>query len=184
MNAANVTTKSFEVLDWLNRCTLDIIGKAGFGYEFNSLKDPEVPIRQAYRLVFDFELMSRLLDGLLAFIPASKYIPVKMNRDMETARRIILSKANRIIREKLANAENNVNTKDILALIAKENKKIKAAGERGLSSSTMRDQIMTFLGPATTRRRRAWRGLFICCRCTPRFNPGRGMRSGNTCFFV
>jgi hypothetical protein len=29
------------MLSWLNRTTLDIIGLAGFGYEFNSLADSE-----------------------------------------------------------------------------------------------------------------------------------------------
>ncbi|KAK4459603.1 putative cytochrome P450 E-class, group I [Cladorrhinum samala] len=158
MTQANVTTKSFEVLEWLNRCTLDIIGKAGFGYDTHSLEDPEVPIREAYRLVFAFDLFSRLLHGMQAFIPASKHIPAKMNRDMDTARGIILEKATEIITEKLDEAENNVGSKDILALIAKENKKLKEAGEQGLSFNTMRDQIMTFLGAGhdTTATAVAW----------------------------
>ncbi|KAK0624658.1 cytochrome P450, partial [Bombardia bombarda] len=158
MTAANMSTKSFEVLEWLNRCTLDIIGQAGFGYDINSLEDPDVPIREAYRLVFAFDIFSRLLHGIQAFIPASKHIPAKMNRDMEMARNIILRKAREIIREKLDDAENNVGAKDILALIAKENKKLKEAGEPGLSFNTMRDQIMTFLGAGhdTTATGVAW----------------------------
>ncbi|KAK3383722.1 cytochrome P450 [Lasiosphaeria ovina] len=158
METAKVTTQSFEVLEWLNRCTLDIIGKAGFGYDINSLEDPDVPIREAYRLVFAFDLFSRLLHGLQAFIPASKHIPAKMNRDMETSRGIILDKATEIITTKLDEAENNAGAKDILALIAKENKKLKEAGEPGLSFNTMRDQIMTFLGAGhdTTATGVAW----------------------------
>ena len=158
MSEDSVTTKSFEVLDWLNRCTLDIIGKAGFGYDINSLKDPKVPIREAYRLVFAFDLFSRMLHGLQAFIPASKYIPAKMNRDMETARGIILDKATQIITEKMDDAERNASAKDILALIAKENKKLQEAGEPGLAFNTMRDQIMTFLGAGhdTTATGVAW----------------------------
>ncbi|KAM7194494.1 putative cytochrome P450 E-class, group I [Rhypophila sp. PSN 637] len=158
MTSASVTTKSYEILEWLNRCTLDIIGKAGFGYDTHSLEDPDVPIREAYRLVFAFDFFSRLLHGLQAFIPASKYIPAKMNRDMETSRAIILAKATEIITTKLDEAENNIGSKDILALIAKENKKLKAAGEEGLSFNTMRDQIMTFLGAGhdTTATAVAW----------------------------
>jgi len=158
MTADKVTTKSFEALEWLNRCTLDIIGKAGFGYDINSLDDPDVPIREAYRLVFAFDFFSRLLHGLQAFVPASKYIPAKMNRDMETSRGIILKKATEIITEKMDEAENHVGKKDILALIAKENKKLKEAGEPGLTFNTMRDQIMTFLGAGhdTTATAVAW----------------------------
>lgn len=158
MSAEDVKTKSFEVLQWLNRCTLDIIGKAGFGYDIKSLEDPTVPIREAYRLVFAFDIFSRLLHGMQAFIPASKHIPAKMNRDMETSRGIILDKATEIITTKLDEAENNVGSKDILALIAKENKKLKESGEQGLSFNTMRDQIMTFLGAGhdTTATGVAW----------------------------
>lgn len=158
MASKSLTTKSYEILEWLNRCTLDIIGKAGFGYDINSLDDPDVPIREAYRLVFAFDVFSRLLHGIQAFVPASKYIPAKMNRDMETARAIILDKATEIISDKLDEAENNIGSKDILALIARENKKHKEAGEQGLSFNTMRDQIMTFLGAGhdTTATAVAW----------------------------
>ncbi|KAI0011958.1 cytochrome P450 78A3 [Xylariaceae sp. FL0662B] len=158
MTAEKVSTKSFEVLEWLNRTTLDIIGSAGFGYDINSLEHPETPIREAYRLVFAFDLASRVLHGIQAFIPASKYIPAKMNRDMETSRGIIVDKATEIIAEKQAEAENNAGGKDIIALIARDNKKMEARGERGLSSESMRDQIMTFLGAGhdTTATGVAW----------------------------
>ncbi|CAJ2500199.1 Uu.00g030520.m01.CDS01 [Anthostomella pinea] len=158
MTAEKATTKSFEVLEWLNRTTLDIIGSAGFGYDINSLENPETPIREAYRLVFAFDIFSRLLHGIQAFIPASKYIPAKMNRDMETSRNIIVNKATEIITEKQEQAENNTGGKDILALIAKDNKKMKAQGEAGLSFETMRDQVMTFLGAGhdTTATGVAW----------------------------
>ncbi|KAI1077638.1 cytochrome P450 78A3 [Whalleya microplaca] len=158
MTAEKVTTKSFEVLEWLNRTTLDIIGSAGFGYDINSLDNPEAPIREAYRLVFAFDLASRVLHGIQAFIPASKYIPAKMNRDMETSRGIILDKATEIIKEKQEEAENKTGGKDIIALIARDNMKMKAQGEAGLSFETMRDQIMTFLGAGhdTTATGVAW----------------------------
>ena len=66
--------------------------------------------------------------------------------------------ATEIITEKQEQAENNTGGKDILALIARENKKMKAMGEAGLSFETMRDQIMTFLGAGhdTTATGVAW----------------------------
>jgi cytochrome P450 len=158
MNDLKVTTKSFEVLEWLNRTTLDIIGQAGFGTDINSLENPETPIREAYRLVFGFDLGSRILHGLQAFIPSTKHIPAKMNRDMEAARAIILDKATEIITEKEGQAVANTKHKDIIALISKDNLKMKEAGEQGLSFETMRDQVMTFLGAGhdTTATGVAW----------------------------
>jgi cytochrome P450 len=81
-----------------------------------------------------------------------------MNRNVETSRRIILDKATEIIQEKQEQAENNTGGKGIIALIARDNKKMKDMGEAGLSLETMRDQVMTFLGAGhdTTATGVAW----------------------------
>lgn len=153
-NGASVRT--FEALEWLNRTTLDIIGSAGFGYDINSLENPQTPIREAYRLVFAFDVCSRILHGLQAFIPATKYIPAQMNRDVEMSRGIILDKATEIIQANQSDMTSD--SKDIIALISRGNNKLWASGERGLSFATMRDQIMTFLGAGhdTTATGVAW----------------------------
>ncbi|PMD45807.1 cytochrome P450 [Hyaloscypha variabilis F] len=158
MAESRMSTKCFEVLEWLNRTTLDIIGQAGFGTDINSLENPDTPIREAYRLVFAFDIGSRILHGLQAFIPSTKYLPAKMNRDMEAARTIIVDKATTIITEKEGQAAAHTNHKDIIALISKDNLKMKEAGEEGLSFETMRDQVMTFLGAGhdTTATGVAW----------------------------
>ncbi|OLN86789.1 Cytochrome P450 4d2 [Colletotrichum chlorophyti] len=158
MRDDNVSTKSFEALDWLNRTTLDIIGKAGFGYDVNSLENPQAPLREAYRLCFSFDIVSRILIGLQAFSPLFNHLPSKVNRDIMQSRSIILGKATEIIKEKQDEAANNTGGKDILALIARDNKKLKDAGEAGLSFETMRDQVMTFLGAGhdTTATGVAW----------------------------
>lgn len=140
----NKKTGIFEVLEWLNRATLDIITEAGFGTEVNSLEFPETPLREAYRKVFVFDSFSRMMHGLQTLFPITKYIPAKMNRDMELSRNIILGSATKIINEKQASA--NPADKDILALLVRDNLKLQAAGEVGLSFETMRDQVMTFLG--------------------------------------
>lgn len=152
----NTNVKSFEVLEWLNRTTLDIIGEAGFGTDLNSLEHPETPIREAYRLVFAFDLGSRIFHGLAAFMPLTKYLPAKMNRDMLEARNIILSKATEIIREKHTKTASK--DKDIIALIVRDNMKMTSGNEDKLSLETMRDQVMTFLGAGhdTTATGVAW----------------------------
>lgn len=167
-----VESKTIEVQDWMNRCTLDIIGTAMFGTDIDSLRQPETPLRQAYRLVFSFDMASRILHVINAFIPSSRYLPNKMNRDIDTSRDIILDKATEIIRskyyeedvvkeEKRGEEEKEEGecgsnqgyaqgvkqkSKDIISLIARASRKLESEGEQGLSFETMRDQIMTFLG--------------------------------------
>jgi cytochrome P450 len=146
MEDAGVTRKPIEVLEWLNRCTLDIIARVGFGIEIDCLRDQTAPIRRAYQLVFNFNFASRALHGIQAFFPWSKHLPVQMNRDMEEARDIILGKATEIIKERLDDVKNNARGKDILALMAKENMRLEDQGREAMSFDTMRDQVMTFLG--------------------------------------
>ncbi|KAK3906975.1 cytochrome P450 [Staphylotrichum tortipilum] len=158
MEADAQTTGKFEILEWLNRCTLDIIGEAGFGYDIDSLRFPDLPIRDAYRLVFNFDFASSALHGIQAFFPQSRHIPAQMNRDMEQARKMILEQATTIINDRINDAKHNRFARDILSLIAQENTRLKVLGETGLSFETMRDQIMTFLGAGhdTTATGAAW----------------------------
>ena len=156
MLVAKTKSMTIEVLEWLNRTTLDIIGEAGFGTDLDSLEHPETPIREAYRLVFAFDIQSRVLHGLAAFIPLTKYLPAKMNRDILQSRNIIMSKATDIVRQK--HQKTHAKDKDIIALIVKDNMRMEAAGEATLSFETMRDQVMTFLGAGhdTTATGVAW----------------------------
>ena len=39
--------------EWTSRATLDIIGMAGMGHDFNSLRDSENKLNTTYRTVFN-----------------------------------------------------------------------------------------------------------------------------------
>lgn len=146
MRKEGVTSTRFEVLDWLNRATLDIIGRAGLGTDIDSLDDPETPLRDAYRKCFSFDLEARIINGLAAFTSLVRYLPAKANRDMMNARKAIVSRASVIIKEKetQAVATKEVKHKDIIGLVIRHN--MKASIEDSLTVEVMRDQVMTFLG--------------------------------------
>lgn len=151
-------SKSFEVLEWLNRTTLDIIGKAGLGTEINSLANPETLLRQAYKACFDFSLQARIINSLAAFTQLIRLIPSKTNRDIAFARNTILTRATTIIHQKQVEAAQNKESKskDIIGLIVKDN--MTASAEDSLTIEAMRDQVMTFLGAGhdTTATSVAW----------------------------
>lgn len=139
-------SKCFEVLEWLNRATLDIIGEAGLGTDINSLDNPATPLREAYRKCFDFDLQARVINGLAAFTQLVRLIPAKTNRDVAFAKNTILARATTIIKQKQAESheKQNARPKDIIGLIVKEN--MTASAEDTLTLDAMRDQVMTFLG--------------------------------------
>ena len=148
MRADKVQTKSIEVLDWLGRTTLDIIGEAAFGVDFDSLNHPEVPIRIAYQRFFPFDAWGRLFYGLMTQDRLTNYLPMRAKREIIAARSTIVGIASQIIRDKQTKklAKTLSREKDIIALIVRDNPTADGKADGKMSFETMRDQIMTFLG--------------------------------------
>ncbi|KAF2229386.1 cytochrome P450 [Viridothelium virens] len=138
------TIASIEMLDWMNRATLDVICEAGFGYELSSLEHPTTALRQAYASVFAFDFWSRLTQGLLQQSQIFRIIPSQMNRSMASASRVIRSTTDEIVTNKLH--ADNKEARDIISLVVHANKNIDDEGESYLSFENIRDQVMTFLG--------------------------------------
>ena len=147
-------SESFEVLEWLNRTTLDIIGEAGFGHHVDSLTDPATSLREAYRLVFRFDLPSRIIFGLQC-TQFAKYIPKKMNLRTGPTERIENTAASIVSSKK---EKKNAAARDIMSLIMRDNEKVSSSSGDKLSFHTLRDQVMTFLGAGhdTTATGVAW----------------------------
>ena len=43
----------FDICDWMNRATLDVVGLAGFGYSFDSLTDGREEVSIAFRKIME-----------------------------------------------------------------------------------------------------------------------------------
>ena len=139
------TARSIEMLDWMNRGTLDVICEAGFGYEMSSLEHPTTALRRAYASVFAFDVWSRFIQGLLQQSQIFRFIPSKMNRDMATASHIIRSTADDIVRKRTA-ADADKKERNVMSLVVNANERSKDNNEDHMSFETIRDQVMTFLG--------------------------------------
>ena len=149
----SIDHKSIEVLEDLNRKTLDIIGQAGFGTEIDSLRCPDVPLRVAYKAMFAFDVVSRIYHALHTCTTGAKYLPIKANHDVVKSKKVIRDVASEIVHRKLS--EVNPKDKDIIALTIRE---FNHAGVERFNFETMRDQVMTFLGAGhdTTATGAAW----------------------------
>lgn len=129
---------------WVSRTTLDIIGKAGFNYDFNTLQKERSTISDAYKVVFDppSNLTTRYLNGILIFFPRLflivENLPLPELREIKRCYLILWNLAKDLIREgrSSVDAETGEEKRDILSVV------------RGMGESKeeeLRDQVLTFL---------------------------------------
>ena len=144
-----------DFADWLSRCTLDIIGIAGMGYNFNAIYDPNAELNHTYRSVFTPSSQAKLLAflGQIIPIPLLRLLPLKRNDDIASAAATIRGVSRRLIQEKqrrLADVEKRDEVgKDILSV---------ALASGGFTVENLVDQTMTFLaaGHETTATATQW----------------------------
>lgn len=145
-------TAVIEVGNWASRATLDIIGVAGMGRDFNAIKDPNNEINETYRAVFQPSRQAQLLGLLGIFLPnwVITNLPVQRNSDIAGAAKVIKTVCRDMIiekKEKLARKE--LTDVDILSV----------AIESGVfTDEDLVNQLMTFLaaGHETTASSMTW----------------------------
>ncbi|CCO34133.1 hypothetical protein BN14_08225 [Rhizoctonia solani AG-1 IB] len=117
-----------DVLSWLSRATLDIIGVAGFDYEFGALDgNDEDELSKAFNKAFESGQHFNILAILRAFVPIFRLIPDELSRgraaSMETMRRVGM----KLIADKKEALEHDLKTgstshgRDLLTLLIKSN---------------------------------------------------------------
>ncbi|KAG9094931.1 hypothetical protein FS749_011509 [Ceratobasidium sp. UAMH 11750] len=153
-----------NVLPWLSRATLDIIGVAGFDYHFNSLDEEDKDeLSKAFMRVFEAGQNFSVLTILRSAVPITRLIPNERNRilaaSMATMRRIGL----KLIDDKKAALTQDFKTgsttqgRDLLTLLIKSNMAYENEGQR-MSDDEVLGQISTFLtaGHETTSTSTTW----------------------------
>lgn len=161
----NAMASGIEVLDWLGRTTLDIIGEAGFGINFNTLQNSKAPIVEIYRQFQKSDsLWDQVFHGLRTQSALAMYLPLQTRRDFSAACNRLVGIASDIIRDKQSKKVSNTLSaeKNIIALVVRDNStasgKLIGNNNNNMTFETMRDQVMTFLGAGhdTTAGAVAW----------------------------
>jgi cytochrome P450 len=145
-------TAVVEVGNWASRMTLDIIGLAGLGVDFDAIKNPDNRLTRAYSHVFRPSRQARLLQVLsvLTHPRIINLLPVKRNEDIQTAASMIRAECAQMIREKKQKlAQKQLTDVDILSV---------ALESGGFTDENLVDQLMTFLaaGHETTAAAMTW----------------------------
>jgi cytochrome P450 len=148
---------SIDAASWASRVTLDIIGVAGMGHDFNAVERDDSELNTTYRLVFQPGNNARLLQRLSLFIPPSflNKLPIKRNIEVQKAREIIRRTCFALVEEKKEKLKKGITDKDILSV---------AIESGGFDDEDLVNQLMTFLaaGHETTASAMQWALYWLC----------------------
>lgn len=148
---------------WASRCTLDVIGTAGLGKDFDAIHDEHNELVETYMTLSHPSKTDRLLMVLAEFIghftPVEPLINVPLPRVMQVRRsvKMIRGVCRDLIRAKRQKLEKGqLNDVDILSIALKSGV---------FTEDELIDQMMTFLGAGheTTGSALTW-GIYAMCR--------------------
>ncbi|KAL2144979.1 hypothetical protein VTI28DRAFT_8208 [Corynascus sepedonium] len=156
-NDSDGKTAVIEAGNWASRITLDIIGVAGLGRDFDAIKNPDNRLTQAYARIFKPSRQAQILQLLNLLISPKlvSWLPVKRNEDIETAARLIRAECAELIRDKRQKiARKEPTDVDILSV---------AIESGGFRDEDLVDQLMTFLaaGHETTASSLTWAAYLL-----------------------
>ncbi|CCG80988.1 putative Cytochrome P450 monooxygenase [Taphrina deformans PYCC 5710] len=161
------TTNEIEVVSGLSAATLDIIGSAGFGTEFNAiggLTDPTIrnKLASAYADLFDVKKTAKVLGVVTFYLPWVRRLPLPRHLELNRDIKVIQTMSQELISSKVERTNRGEDIgNDIFALLLKDNKRKEAAKDPNDPPMTLReigDQTMTLLaaGHETTSAGTAW----------------------------
>ncbi|KAG9034812.1 hypothetical protein FRB95_012505 [Tulasnella sp. JGI-2019a] len=147
---------TIDVLDWLGHMALDIIGEAGFGYQFNTLHDhasgvPKNELAAAFEELLAGAAAADVIGILGLFIPFVQKLPFKRNIVALNCKAVMHRIGSEIVQEKkkdldLAKASGKADQlveKDVLSAILRCNMQEIGAGK--ITDDEVLAQIATFI---------------------------------------
>ncbi|KAG0043828.1 hypothetical protein BGZ83_010993 [Gryganskiella cystojenkinii] len=160
VNDSETGEVEFNIMTDLSHVTLDMIGLAGFGYDFQSLTNPTNVMGMAYKELFDHT--SPILQILRTISPMFGKIPIRPNQHHKHAVSLMNRATKRMIDEKIAHArsvkaEDDVGL-DLMSVMVRANEHSDLPESEKMSTRELQDQILTFLaaGHETTALSTTW----------------------------
>ncbi|KAJ6586472.1 cytochrome P450 [Mycena vulgaris] len=156
-----------EILSWLSKATLDIIGLAGFNYQINALgaqvEDAPDELAAAFEALFKAETAFHPLRYAQARLPFLRRIPMKANKIIAESQATMM----RIGRQLLADSKRDIaesgtfetgRSRDLLSLLVRANTSKEIPISQRLSDEDVLAQVPTFLvaGHETTSTAVTW----------------------------
>lgn len=161
-----------DVCHWINRATFDVIGLAGFDYNFNAIQDETNELFCAYREMFEVaisqgRLFRTMMDIYLPFL--SPYFPDNTMRTVQRSQEVIRRIAGHLVtakKRKIMEGEKKNSAfieKDLLSLLLKSNLATDLPPEHRISDEDILHNVNTFMfaGSDTSSLSMTWTLLLL-----------------------
>lgn len=157
-----------NVCSWASRATFDVMGSAGFDYEFNAIQNEDNELLRAYVDMFETAVSKQkagLRSVLVMYLPIiDKIFPNETTRFVSKCQTVIERVAGTLIQEKkrkMADAAVKGQVyqgKDLLSLMLKSNSAVDLPPDQRLSDQDLLNNINTFMfaGTDTTSLALTW----------------------------
>lgn len=144
VDASENDSVEFDIVDDVKSCTLDIIGLAGFGYDFQALTAPDNELRQAYSQLS--ANVSQIAHLLRIFVPYYVDIPFKHNRIRKQCTRTIDRVTTDIIQKKrvqivATKGESSEGGKDLMSILVRANEQVGTLDDGKLTDDELKAQV-------------------------------------------
>jgi len=149
-------TSVVELNHWANLVTMDIIGMAAMGRDFQSLRNTQDPLIQLYEELLEPTTEKQIYFVAQVFAPTiTKYLPWKLNQRVNAITTGLTDICLKLVADKkVAMKTEPANHKDILSLLLKS---------ENFSDHQLVDQMLTFLaaGHETTSSAFTWTAYLL-----------------------
>jgi len=154
-------TGRIDVLSWLSRATLDIIGLAGFNYEFNALSDQQNELNDAFAQVFKAGQRLTIIPFIRGFFPLLRFLPDRNDAQIHQSRKTMSRIANGLLTESKAVATGTGEKqggRDLFSLLVRANMENNLPASQRMSDQDVLAQVPTFFvaGHETTSSGTTW----------------------------
>ncbi|KAJ7857550.1 cytochrome P450 [Mycena leptocephala] len=162
--AAQSGTARVDALSWLSKATLDMIGLAGFNYNFNSLaSESQTELAAAFSTVFHAGTSITPIRALQTLFPVFRIVRTKLDRVTETSQAVMRRIGLQLLQESRNEmAESGTfekgHARDLLSLLVRANTSKDIPASQRLSDEDVLAQVPTFLvaGHETTSTATTW----------------------------
>ncbi|KAL0064343.1 hypothetical protein AAF712_008789 [Marasmius tenuissimus] len=159
------TKAEVDVLHWLSRMTLDVIGQAGFNYQFNAISGQHNPLNEAFSKVFssgNFMTPSVILKLMFPPLRVMPETDGAFRRAKSTCFRIAgeLFEQSKAAAMKVSASQD----KDLFTLLIGSNMKTEVPEDQRMTDAEVLAQVPTFLaaGHETTSTSTTWAFYLLC----------------------